>query len=54
MKYQWQVFLPSRENWLDFFKPFDSEKTAVEWGKKSVAMYLGREGGFKFQLFGVH
>lgn len=49
--------MPSREDWFNFFKPFDTQEAAFEWAKTSNSMlistleYFGTP--FKFRLTGV-
>lgn len=52
MKHQIEVFLPSQEEWLAFYKPFDTKEAAEKHLKTSVAVLIS--GDFKFRIVGVY
>lgn len=53
MKYQWEVWLESRQAWLSFYHSFESESAAMEFKNlKSMAMRMSHE--YRFRLVEVH
>lgn len=47
MKYQWQVFLPSQDKWMNFGKPFDDKNKAIDW---STSLVFHISPNFEFRL----
>lgn len=56
MKWQIEVFLPSQDNWLSFYKPFSEEMAAHYYLNNAPAILLsqGMFGNFQFRIVGVH
>lgn len=54
MKWQWEIFLPSRDEWWNFYKLFDTDKEAIEWSNKSKVFIMARDDGYKFRLIGIN